>query len=199
MNNQKYFVNITLITLAILLTGSISYLILARKSTSLSAVTKQVSSPTSAPQTTQSPSSTSTIKDIDLAKQALTTYFNLLKNKQYNVAVAYHGSGYETLQNWNPDLNPNDHTALLKNGCENNGWQCLKIKNILNERRVSQSEFEFTVQFEKPEWSTGNETIFTQGPCCGRKDTGQRKTNFKYIVKKVNGNFVIMTPPIYVA
>ncbi|MFZ2522346.1 MAG: hypothetical protein WAX44_03975 [Minisyncoccia bacterium] len=117
--------------------------------------------------------------------------------KQYGVAVEYHGSGYETLQNWNPTTSPNDYTTLLKAGCEANGWQCLKIKNVLSQQKISESEYKFIVQFEKPERSTGSETVFTQRPCCGEEDTGQRKTDFEYVVKKTKGNFVVITPPIY--
>jgi hypothetical protein len=136
--------------------------------------------------------------DIDLARRALIIYFNLLRTKQYGAAVVYHGSGYESLSNWNPDINPTDHISLLKNGCERNGLQCLKIKNVLSRQQISASEFKFIVQFEKPDWSTGNEKVFTQGPCCGAPDTGERNTDFEYVVKKVGGSFVVVTAPIYV-
>ena len=140
----------------------------------------------------------STNNNIDLALQALITYFNLLKTKQYSAAVVYHGSGYESLSYWNPDINPNDHAALLKNGCEKDGLQCLKIKNVLSRQQISESAFKFIVQFEKPDWSTGNEIVFTQGPCCGAPDTGERNTEFEYVVKKKGASFVVLTSPIYV-
>ena len=119
--------------------------------------------------------------DTGIAQQTLITYFNLLNVGDYSQASLYHGSGYETLQNWNPDINPDDHAALLKNGCTQNGWQCLKIKNILHTKKLSDSEFEFIVQFAAP-----NETVFYP------------KTDFTYLVKKINNHFVVATPPIYV-
>lgn len=166
---QKLPSNIIIIVLVTALAGLVGYLTLVKK-----------------------PSSPTT-EDGGLAKQALITYFNLLETKQYSAAATYHGSGYEILQSWNPDINPDDRVALLKNGCEVNGWQCLEIKNILDERHVSQSEFRFLVQFEKSEWSTDTETVFTQ-----ESYNQEKKTDFEYIVKKTDDHFIVMTPPIYV-
>ncbi len=179
--SQKGSANIVLILVIVVVVAFGGYFVMPGKSTS---PTPQLS--------------VSTDKDIDLAEQALITYFSLLKTKQYEAAVEYHGSGYEALQNWNPAINSSDHAALLQSGCEVNGLVCSKIKNVLSQQQISQSEFKFIVQFEKSEWSTGSETVFAQGPCCGEEDTGQRKTNFEYVVKKTDGNFVVAIPPIYV-
>jgi hypothetical protein len=173
--HQKGSAKIVLIVVALAVVAVSGYLVSMRK-------------PSPAPDTAG---------DSALARQALITYFDLLKTNQYDAAVAYHGSEYETLQNWNPYVNPSDHAALLKSGCEGNGLQCLKIKNVLSEQTISPTEFTFIVQFEKPEWSTGNETVFSQGPCCGAEDTGERKTDFEYRVEKVGDRFVVMTYPVY--
>jgi len=52
--------------------------------------------------------------DIELAREDLITYFNLLSEKQYDEAVKYHGSGYKFLQDWNPNININDHEMVTK-------------------------------------------------------------------------------------
>ena len=43
----------------------------------------------------------------------------------------------------NPLVDPLGHTALLKNGCEINGLQCLQIKRIVDEKAVSLAEYHF--------------------------------------------------------
>lgn len=136
-------------------------------------------------------------KDADLARQTLITYFNLLEDKQFAAAIAYHGSGYEILQVWNPDLELNNHVALLENGCEINGWQCLKIKTVLREQQISESEFKFVVQFENAKPLTEGESIYVERPCCGEEDNGERETDFEYTVRKVNDEFLVVTPPRY--
>ncbi len=182
--NQKKLVGILLVSCVALLIGVAIFFAFTKKQLS---------------QSTQPETSASRTQDLHLAKQALSTYFNLLNTKQYDLASVYHGGGYEALQNWNTDISPNDHAALLKRGCETNGWQCLKVKNVLQEKQVSQDEFFFMIEFEKAQWSTGSENTFIQEPCCGDAATGQRKTNFEYTVRKVGDYFIIMNPPVYVS
>ena len=151
------------------------------------------SQPISAPISTETIPSAPVIqnpKDIALAEKTLTTYFDLLKTKQYSKAVEYHGSGYQLMESWNSGINPNDYASLLKNGCEINGLQCLRIQEVVKGEQISPFEFKFVVRFEKPEWSDGKETVFTRGI--------DGKTDFEYLVGNVNGKFMVLTAPPYV-
>lgn len=112
--------------------------------------------------------------DLSGARKALVSYFDLLSAKNYTEAKAYHGSGYEILRQWNPDVDPNDHETLLKQGCEENGWVCSSIKNIVGQKQISPSEFEFVVQFDNPLGST-----------------------FTFRVVKIETLFVVTTAPVY--
>jgi hypothetical protein len=132
--------------------------------------------------------------DLSLAHEALIQYFSLLNKGQYAEAVKYHGSGYDYLRDWNPTIDPNDYINLLKNGCEINGLQCLKIKSVLNQQKISSTEFKFTVQF-----SNNNGTLFKRGPCCGAtEETMPTKTEFEYTVKKIDNEFLVKDQPLYV-
>ncbi|MBU4284815.1 hypothetical protein KKF60_02370 [Patescibacteria group bacterium] len=131
--------------------------------------------------------------ELSLAHESLVQYFSLLNKGQYAEAVKYHGSGYNYLQSWNPTINPNDYVNLLKNGCEINGLRCLKIKSVLNQQKISSTEFKFTVQF-----SNNDGTLFKRGPCCGAtEETMPTKTEFEYMVKKIDNNFLVKDQPIY--
>ena len=124
------------------------------------------------------------------AKEALNTYFSLLNEKKYSQAVNYHGSGYDYL---NTDLS-NNPVEWLKVGCEHSGLQCLKIKTILQEKVISQTEFFFLVQF-----INNDGTLFKRGPCCGAtEETMPTKTDFEFTVKKQGENYLIVTQPVYV-
>ena len=134
-------------------------------------------------------------KDISLdnARFALLTYFTLLHDKNYTEAITYHGSGYEYLQGWNPNVNKNDYVKLLENGCTENGLHCLKVSSILEEKIVSPTEYTFKIQF-----SNEDGTIFKRGPCCGATEKEMpTQTNFDYTVRKIDLNFKVTTQPVY--
>ncbi len=136
---------------------------------------------------------TTTKTDIQLARESLITYFNLLNEKRYAEAIKYRGNGYEGLQNWNPAMDANDHVSLVMTGCEMNGWRCLKIKDVITQKQTSPADFEFVVQF-----ANDNGTLFKRGPCCGATEEEMpTETDFKYSVKKEGGNFQVMTDPVY--
>jgi len=179
--NQKGFVNVALMVFSVVvLAGMVGYITLIKKS-----------APSTGQQLITEPAAKT---DIEFARETLTAYFDLLSGKQYSEAVKYHGSGYGYLQNWNPTIDSNDYAALIKDGCEINGLQCLKIKNILDQQRVSTTEFKFTVQF-----SNNDGTLFKQGPCCGlTEEQSPSKTDFEYTVRGANGGFLVMTQPVYV-
>ncbi len=125
---------------------------------------------------------------------AFNEYFSLLNEGNYKEAMYYHGAGYETLYAWNGGVSPADRITLFKNGCEMNGWQCLKVKKILKTEKISDTETKFTVQFQNNDGS-----LFERGPCCGsteEQDPTQRE--FTYNVKKTKNGFMVMNEPLYV-
>jgi len=186
--NRKSFANIVLVMAAVILAGTVGYFAFAQKSEPI------VQQPAPTPTQSQSIVQPTTKTDIELAKEALTSYFSLLNGKQYSEAIEYHGSGYKVLQDWNPNIAISDHVALIKNGCEVNGLQCLKIKSVINQQQVSSGEFKFTVQF-----ANSDGTLFERGPCCGlTEEQMPTTTSLEYVVKKVNNNFLVTTGPVYI-
>ncbi len=49
----------------------------------------------------------------------------------YERAAALYGGSYEVLIEMNPDLDPTDGTALLRNACEVNGFPCLRLREVI--------------------------------------------------------------------
>ena len=112
------------------------------------------------------------VSDMELAEEALLEYFDLLSSGQYEGATRYHGSGYRTLEEWNPGVS--DPATLLKNGCEANGWQCEKVVKTVEEEEISESEFKFWALFDNPDLPLAT-----------------------FIVKKEGEGYLVTNPPIY--
>ncbi len=131
--------------------------------------------------------------DIEKAHNTLNVFFIFLNDEQYSHAIKYYGGDYEVLRDNNPTINPKDYVALIKSGCEQNGFRCLKVKNILKEEQISPTEFKFLVQF-----MNNDGTLFKKGPCCGASEKDEpTQTSFEYTVKKSGNNFLVLGLPVY--
>lgn len=129
-----------------------------------------------------------------VAQEALIRYFSLLSNGQYSQAVELYGGDYDTLAEWNPDIDPSDHAGLLERGCMMNGLQCLVVHEILATERISQDSYRFTVQFENQDG-----TLFVRGPCCGATEEEMpSQSDFVFTVVKQGEGFAVQDLPVYV-
>ncbi len=136
---------------------------------------------------------TASLDESDGARQALTDYFTALNKGDYAAAMALYGGSYELLQEWNPDLDPNDHVALLERGCTQNGLQCLALRSATLEEQNGDT-FVFTVEFSKPDGS-----LFVRGPCCGATETEMPSVSqFGFTVVKVGNRYLVQDLPVYV-
>jgi len=140
--------------------------------------------------TTETPS-----EGLEKARNVLTSFFVLLNHREYERAAVLYGGEYQGLRDSNPLLDPQDHAALLKNACEINGLQCLRVKRIVDEKAVSLAEYHFTVEFMNQDGS-----LFVRGPCCGGNATDfPPESQFAYIViRNCAGEFFVTELPVYV-
>jgi hypothetical protein len=106
-----------------------------------------------------------------------------------------YGGEYQSLRDWNPLVDPQDHGILLANGCEINGLQCLRIKRISDENIVSMTEYHFVVEF-----MNNDGTLFVRGPCCGGNETDMPpESQFAYtVIRNCAGEFLVVELPAYV-
>jgi len=129
------------------------------------------------------------------AALALTSFFAALNRGDYGVAVALFGDDYEVLTQMNPNLPATDHPALWKKACQSNGFQCLKIKEIVSSEKVDDDTFSFVVRFANADGS-----LFVRNPCCGEDlTTTPPVSEFTYEVRRnAEGKFQVMDTPPYV-
>lgn len=140
--------------------------------------------------TTETPS-----EGLEKARSALISFFDLLRQREYEKAAELYAGDYQGLRDSNPLLDPQDHAALLKNGCEINGLQCLQIKRIVDEQAVSLAEYHFTVEFLNQDGS-----LFVRGPCCGGNATDfPPESQFAYtVLRSCAEEFLVIELPVYV-
>ncbi len=131
--------------------------------------------------------------DLDMARNALLTFFTLLHDGRYAEAVPLYGGDYETLRIQNPDVSPEDYAALWQASCTRQ-TPCLLVSRIVEEKQVSQDLFEFSVEFI---WKDG--ALFKLGPCCGATETEMPPVwQFAYTVMKSDGQYKVMQGPVYI-
>ena len=132
-------------------------------------------------------------RDVDRAREALALFFTYLNAGRYSEAVPYYGGDYEVLQGWNPPSARNDYAALFEGACQRL-IRCLKVRRIVREEAVSAAEWRLVVEF-----SNNDGTLFKLGPCCGAtEEVMPTRTQFEYLVKKVDNRFLVMGLPVYV-
>ena len=127
--------------------------------------------------------------DSEQAEQVLIAFFDFLNRGQYDESAELYGGGYELLVEFNPALDPADHPALLKNGCEINGLQCLTVLTADFKGITSEGAYLFLVQFKNAD----GELFVQQTPNAPPAFT------FEYRVQKTSdGKFVVLDMPVYV-
>ena len=145
--------------------------------------------PISTLQPTQ-PSSSEVIQAAD----TLATFFRLLNEKNYAAVVPLYGGECESLQVFNPEIDPNDPIALWTWACENKLLQCLEVRSaeLIHEEGDT---YVFQVEFSNPDGS-----LFVLGPCCGANETEMPPVSqFEYtVMKNAEGKFVVINLPPYV-
>jgi hypothetical protein len=133
--------------------------------------------------------------DQNEAASALQSFFESLHKGDYESAAAIYGGSYDWVATMNPDIDLTDHVALFRNGCANNGFQCLETLKITFDSQPSATEFIFKVLFQNADGS-----LFVQGPCCGQTEAESPSvSDFKYTVTKTeSGQYLVMDMPPYV-
>ena len=141
---------------------------------------------------TQEPTSlTSTMSE---AHDVLVNFLNLLHTRNYEDAVPLYGGNYESLQVFNPQIDPTDHLALWEFVCENKLLQCLEVRSA-TWKNLTGTTYNFLVEFNNPDGS-----LFVLGPCCGANETEMPPVSqFEYTVTRNEAmKFVVMNTPPYV-
>ncbi len=138
----------------------------------------------------------STSDEMEMARNTLLSFFDQLSAGNYTKAAELYGGTYENLIEMNPEINSNDHAALLESACMINGFKCLQVKDVVRQEQTWPDLFTFTLEFSNPDG-----TLLEISDCCGT--SGLEETNqssFEYRVARVPqaGNiFLVQTLPVY--
>ena len=132
--------------------------------------------------------------DEQLALDILVNFLESLHNGEYDKAARLYGGTYKTMIDHNPDVNSRDHAVLLRRACSINGMQCLQVKSVSLDKKVSDTEFVFKVDFLNEDG-----TLFLLGSCCGGDEADLLPQSvFYFTVRKVDkDDFNVMDIPPY--
>jgi hypothetical protein len=131
---------------------------------------------------------------LDHAQDVLLAFFAALSSRFYPEATRLFGGSYETLQGWNPEIPPGDHSTLWRAACEHNGLQCLGDVQVQSATSVGDDRYVFEVGFRT---ETGEE--FVLGPCCGATAEEMPPVRrFEFTVRSVGYAYRVETLPVYV-
>jgi hypothetical protein len=146
------------------------------------------------PVNTAQPTPTALPSTASEAYDLLVEFLTLLHVQNYEQAAPIYGGEYESLQVFNPEIDPDDHVALWQWVCDNKLLQCLEVRSATFQRMVGGS-YIFQVEFSNPDGS-----LFVLGPCCGANETEMPPVSqFEFTVaRNADGRFVVMNPPPYV-
>jgi hypothetical protein len=140
------------------------------------------------------PQNGSKLPDVESARQALVSFFSLLHDGEYEQATALYGGVYSGLQDLNPNVDPDDHTALFKNACSLNGAQFLEVRQSTLLDQPSAAVFRFYVEFSNDDGS-----LFSRGPCCGDENPDNvEQTGFITVLFGCTGKYQVLELPVYV-
>jgi hypothetical protein len=136
----------------------------------------------------------SNVPDAESAQQTLVSFFVYLHAGEYKRAVDFYVGVYSSLQDLNPNVDPNDHAALFKNVCTVNGAQCLEVRQSTLLDQLSPAEFRFSVEFSNEDGS-----LYSRGPCCGDDSVkNDVQTEFIYTVRfACTGDYKVLELPVF--
>lgn len=134
-------------------------------------------------------------EDAAAAEEGLASFLDFLAEGDYTGAAELYGGPLDTLQAWNPELEPHDVAGLLRYGCESRLLQCLPVRSIALAERGPGGELVFRVEFSLPDGA-----IFVRGPCCGATSTEMPDQSvFLFRVQpNAGGGYLVLDLPPYV-
>lgn len=129
----------------------------------------------------------------ELAKRTLINFFNYLEKDDFGNAVKlFHQDYWEQLNSFSVPSEQGNKAKVLENYCNAVGT-CMKAEVLSVTAKKSGVQYSFVVQFIQ-----GDGSIYVFGPCCGvtEEEMPSRK-QFTFEVKKIDGIYKVITPPLY--
>ncbi len=126
------------------------------------------------------------------ARNTLVDFFDNLYGSDYDTALGVYGGDWEQLGTYS--ANKKHTTTTLEAFC-NATQTCIPVRKFVATKQPAVDTYVFTIQFTR-----GDGTMFTYGPFNGEapSDENPPQYQFEYTVKNINGEWKVVTPPLYV-
>lgn len=127
------------------------------------------------------------------AEQALLSFYAALSSREYGAAAELYGGSYSVLSTWNPDLEPEAFSDLLRRGCEVNGLQCLEVRRIVSVSRLREKEYRFIAEFS----TAGGELFVRRISEDGDLAASRSDSSFSIVIEDVGEGYQVKGLPPY--
>ncbi len=126
-------------------------------------------------------------EQVEMAQMTLMKYFSELHDGNYAQAAKHFDGSYVVLQAMNTHDPAIDHTTLLEDACELNGFACLNVLEVNFVRRIDEDSYQFEVIFQYD-----NGVVFY-----AEAEDGTLNSRFPFtVVAQQNGFMVRQLPPL---
>lgn len=130
--------------------------------------------------------------DISSAENTMRAFFTALVEQDYQTAVSLYGGNYTELTQMNPDISATDYITLWQRGCEQNGFVCMEVLEIVSVTEGVE-HIEFNVTFQTKD---GGRFEFTG--CCG-ETLSEPVSEYAILVRADgHGGYKVLSLPPYV-
>lgn len=129
----------------------------------------------------------------ELVKRTLINFFNYLEKGDFDNAVKlFHQDDWEQLNSFSVPSEQGNKAKVLENYCNAVGT-CMKAEVLSVTAKKSKVQYFLVVQFIQDDGS-----IYVFGPCCGATEEEMPpQKQFIFEVKKIDGDYKVVTPPLY--
>jgi hypothetical protein len=115
----------------------------------------------------------------------------------YKRAAELYGGEYDTLIEMNPEIDPGDRAALLRNACELNGFRCLRLREGVSDRTEQRPDGSYDVHL-LVQLSHEYGGLFITGSYAGAGGAPPQQTEFPFTVRMLaDGTFQVLDLPPY--
>jgi len=124
------------------------------------------------------------------SREALEAFLAAVHDGDFRTAAVLYGGSYESMADWNPQVDPSDAPGLFEAACTHQLRCELAVRRVLA-GSIQPDEHTFYLEFQ-----TDDGQLWSLGPCCGDTEA-PTLSQFPFVVSRTAGGWRVLTPPIY--
>ena len=122
--------------------------------------------------------------------ETLDAFLAAVHDGDFRTAAVLYGGSYESMADWNPQVDPSDAPGLFEAACTHQLRCELAVRRVLA-GSIQPDEHTFYVEFQ-----TDDGQLWSMGPCCGDTEA-PTVSQFPFVVSRTAGGWRVLTLPIY--